>query len=141
MSGLVLHLSANQAARLLGAAYTCFPNECCGLIEGRCAEDGWHAVQLHEMPNIAEDPSRHFLIDPQPQITLLRRLRGTGHAVIGCFHSHPRGLAEPSTTDLERAVDDDFVWLIAGGVPDDFSFNAYVFSSGTFTKLTIDIPK
>lgn len=93
------------------------------------------------MPNIADDPARNFLIDPQPQIDLLRRLRGAEHAVIGCFHSHPGGRAEPSTTDLERAVDDGFIWLIAGGGPDDFSFNAYVFSSGSFTKLTIQIPE
>lgn len=137
----MLHLSATQAARLLGAAHTCFPNECCGLIEGRRADDGWHVVQLHEMPNIADDQARNFLIDPQPQIDLLRRLRGTAHAVIGCFHSHPGGLAEPSTTDLERAVDDGFIWLIAAGGPDDFSVNAYVFSSGAFTKLTIQIPE
>jgi len=138
---LVLHLPANQAARLLGAASTSFPNECCGLIEGSRADDGWRVAQLHEMPNIADDPARNFLIDPQPQITLLRRLRGTGRTVIGCFHSHPRSRAEPSTTDLERAVDNDFVWLIAGGGPDDFTFNAYLFSSATFTKLTIQIPK
>ena len=135
----MLHLPANQAARLLGAASACFPNECCGLIEGWRAEDGWHVAELHEMPNIADDPSRHFLIDPQPQIELLRRLRSTGRTVIGCFHSHPRGRAEPSATDLERAVDDDFIWLIAAGGPDDFTFNAYLFSSATFTNLTIQI--
>lgn len=137
----MLHLPANQAARLLGAAHTSFPNECCGLIEGRRAEDGWHVFQLHEIANVADDPSRHFLIDPQPQISLLRQLRDTDRAVIGCFHSHPKGRAEPSATDLERAVDDDFVWLIAGGGPDDFTFNAWLFSSGRFTKLTIKIPK
>ena len=135
----MLHLSANQAARLLGAAHTCFPNECCGLIEGTRNKDGWHVVQLHEMPNIAGDPSRHFLIDPQPQITLLRQLRGTECTVIGCFHSHPKTRAEPSATDLSSAAEDNFVWLIAGGWPDDFTFSAYVFSSGTFTKLTIEI--
>ena len=137
----MLHLSANQAARLLGAAHTCFPDECCGLIEGTRDKDGWHVVQLHEMPNVADDPSRHFLIDPQPQIDLLRQLRGTGHAVIGCFHSHPRARAEPSATDLRSAVDQDFIWLIAGGGPDDFSFAAWLFSSGAFTKLTIAIPE
>lgn len=141
MSGFVLHLSANHASRLLGAAQTCFPNECCGLIEGRHAEDGWHVVQLHEMPNIADDPSRHFLIDPQPQIELLRCFRGTDRSVIGCFHSHPNGRAEPSATDLQGAVDDGFVWLIAGGGAHDFIINAYLFSSGTFTKLTIEIPE
>jgi desampylase len=141
VSGLILRLSANEAARLLGAAQTSFPNECCGLIEGRRADDDWYVVQLHEMPNIADDPQRHFLIDPQPQIQLLRRLRGTDGAVIGCFHSHPNGRAEPSATDLKRAFEDQFVWLIAGGGPDDFAFAAYLFSFGTFTKLTINVPE
>lgn len=99
-------------------------------------------VQLHEIPNIADDPSRHFLIDPQPQIELLRGLRDTDRTVIGCFHSHPRSRAEPSATDLKSAAaEDDFVWLIAGGGPDDFSFAAYLFSSCSFTKLAIHIPE
>ena len=139
MSRLVLHLSTQQAARLLGAATTSFPEECCGLIEGTHDGDGWHVAELHEMPNIAANPSRHFLIDPQPQIELLRALRDSDHTVIGCFHSHPRTRAEPSATDLKSAADDDFIWLIAGGGPKDFSFAAYLFTSGAFTKLTVEI--
>lgn len=137
----MLHLPVNEAARLLGAAHACFPNECCGLIEGTRDNDGWHVVQLHEMPNIADNPAREFLVDPQCQIDLLRRLRGTAHSVIGCFHSHPGGRPVPSHEDRRRAFTDDCVWLIAGSGSDDFSFAAYVYSAGAFTKLTIEIPE
>lgn len=139
MTEQVLHLSADHAARFLGAAQACFPNECCGLLEGRRAEDGWHVAEVHEMPNVADEPAREFLVDPQSQIALLRRLRETARSVIGCFHSHPGGRAEPSAEDLARALADDSVWLIAAGGPDDFSFSAYLFSSGAFTHLRIEI--
>lgn len=141
MSGFVLHLVRDHAAKIMDAAKARSPNECCGLLEGVRAGGEWRVLAVHEMPNIADDPSRHFLIDPQPHIRLLGRLRGTNHAVIGCFHSHPMGRAEPSMTDLKSAVEDDFVWLIAAGAPPHFDLRAYLFTSGTFTKLRIDIPE
>lgn len=81
-----------------------FPRECCGLIEGT----GLRALALHPSTNIAPEPDR-FAIDPALHIALRRQLRGTGRAVIGCYHSHPNGRPEPSAHD----GDADFVWLIA----------------------------
>ncbi len=96
------------------AAANAYPNECCGLIEGVSAEDGWRALAVHEARNLADDPARHFLVDPEIQFRLLRALRGTGREIIGCFHSHPNGRAEPSPRDREGAGEDHFVWVIAG---------------------------
>ena len=118
MSGRALYLSDDLAAQLLGAAARAYPAECCGLIEGENAPDGWRAVALRETPNLAENPLRNFLIDPQAQFDLMRALRGAERRIIGCFHSHPDGAAEPSATDRASAFESDFLWLIAGGSPD-----------------------
>ena len=117
MSAPVLHLSDDLAARILMAAGKSFPAECCGLIEGSDTPDGWHAQTIHEGANLADDPRRHFLIDPELQFKLLRELRGGETRIIGCFHSHPGGGSEPSATDASNAAEDDFLWLIAGGSP------------------------
>lgn len=131
MSERALHLSDELAAQMLGAAARAFPLECCGLIEGVRTGDGWRMTALHEAANVAEDPARHFLIDPQRQFDLMRKLRASATRIIGCFHSHPEGPAEPSATDRVQALEDDFLWLIAGGSDESgFMLQAYVFSQG-----------
>ena len=109
-----------------------FPLECCGLIEGTRIEGGWRAAALHQAANLAEDPARHFLIDPQTQFDLMRALRAGENRIIGCFHSHPDGPPEPSATDRASAYEDDFLWLIAAGsAQSGFTLQAYVFSEAT----------
>jgi proteasome lid subunit RPN8/RPN11 len=128
----VLHLSDALAAQILKAAARAHPSECCGLIEGLDTADGWHVLALHETANIADDPARHFTIDPQAQFDLMRALRGSKQRIIGCFHSHPDGLPAPSAIDRANAFESDFLWLIAGGSPHSgFMLNAYDFLEGS----------
>ena len=124
---------------MLGTAARAFPLECCGLIEGIRIEGGWRATALHEAANLAEDPARRFLIDPQRQFDLIRALRGRETRIIGCFHSHPEGPALPSATDRAQALEDDFLWLIAGGSAESgFTLQAYVFTEESgFVRIAL----
>ena len=54
-----------------------------------------------------------FEIDPKDHIAAGKRARERGQRIIGCYHSHPNGVAEPSAQDLSRAGEKDFLWLIA----------------------------
>ena len=138
MAQRILHLSDELAARVLMAASRAYPNECCGLIEGADAPDGFRALAIHDAKNIAEDPRRRFLIDPQTQFDLMRRLRGADTRIIGCFHSHPSGEAKPSAADRAEAYETDFLYLIAGGGPELFILKAYLFTDATeFSPVTI----
>jgi proteasome lid subunit RPN8/RPN11 len=129
VSARVLHLDPELAEVVLEAAARAFPQECCGLIEGIETAEGWRVLAVHQATNVAEDPARNFLIDPQAQFKLLRGLRGSGRRVIGCFHSHPGGAPRPSATDRVSAAQSDFLWLIAGGSPETgFMLGAYLFS-------------
>jgi len=127
-AGSTLYLSDALAARVLAAASRAYPNECCGLIEGVSVPDGWRALAIHEAANIAEHPARRFLIDPKAQFDLMRRLRGSESALIGCFHSHPDGCPEPSATDRDEAYESGFLYLIAAGRPDMFTLSAFLFT-------------
>lgn len=121
-----LVLSGTLYEQLIAEARAAFPNECCGLIEGTATPEGWRATALHGSKNLAADPARAFLIDPKVHFDLLRRLRGTERAIIGCYHSHPGGLGQPSERDRAEAMDDGFVWLIAG----EGEANGYLFDAG-----------
>jgi proteasome lid subunit RPN8/RPN11 len=138
MTRRILHLPDDLAARVLLAASRAFPSECCGLIEGADTADGWCALAVHEAKNIAEDPQRRFLIDPQAQFDLMRALRDTNTRIIGCFHSHPDGDPSPSAADRVEAYESGFLYLIAAGTADMFTLKAYVFTDPSgFSPLAI----
>lgn len=130
-------LSHDLRARIETEARTAFPVECCGLLEG--ARDGGtvRIAAIHPTRNLADAPGR-FAIDPQAHIRLLRALRGTGRAIVGCYHSHPEGRAEPSAHDREAAAEENFIWLIEA-LPKTgaATLAAFVFCDGDFVPLTL----
>jgi proteasome lid subunit RPN8/RPN11 len=123
------HALCGQIVREATAAY---PAECCGLIEGIVSDEGARAVACHPIRNVAKANDR-FELDPAQQIRLLKALRGTGREIIGCYHSHPNGRAEPSARDLAGAADENFLWLIAAG---DI-LAAYVHSAAVFHPVRL----
>lgn len=99
-------------------ARAAFPAECCGLLEGVLEEGGGvRVLAVHRAANLAFDPTTGFEIDPAEHFRLLRGLRGTGRAAVGCYHSHPNGRSQPSDRDRATGCADGFVWvIIATGV-------------------------
>lgn len=97
-------------AKMVRAAEAAFPRECCGLLIG---STGGETIVDEIVPteNQAAEASR-FLIDPQTQFDWLRRLRGSGRSIVGHYHSHPNGRAQPSDYDAEMASEPGQVWLI-----------------------------
>jgi desampylase len=84
------------------------PRECCGLLLGT-------ANAIHDFvrsPNLADDPTRRFLIDPRAHFDARRRARDRGLALVGFYHSHPHSAPVPSATDLEGATYADHWYLI-----------------------------
>lgn len=97
------------------------------MLEG-VRRDGLFIVQaLHPARNLSAEPDC-FEIDPRDHIAAVKKARGAGAAVIGCYHSHPEGAARPSARDLAGAGEDNFLWLIAAGE----RLEAFVYSDGSF---------
>ena len=117
-------------------ARAAYPHECCGLIEGVREGGGARALAVHPTANFAPDANR-FEIDPVAHLRLLRELRGTGREIIGCYHSHPDGRAEPSELDSEGMRDDGFVWVIAALLSDDAPATFAAFEGRSFRVLSL----
>lgn len=115
-------------ARIAQDARAAFSRECCGLLEGVRDGDAVRVTALHPSSNLAADSDR-FEIDPALQFRLLRE----GRTVVGCYHSHPGGQAEPSPRDAEGAGESGFVWLIAGAD----GLGAFVWDGARFRRLAI----
>ena len=120
-------LPGDLRAQILHQAATAHPHECCGLIAGvRMAAD-FRVLALHPARNLAVDADR-FDIDPRDHLVASKAARTAGHQIIGCYHSHPDGGAEPSARDLAGAGEENFLWLIAAGG----NLAAFVYLCGGF---------
>ncbi|WP_404713584.1 M67 family metallopeptidase [Sphingomonas sp. MMS24-J13] len=83
--------------------------EVCGLLLGTDRR----VQRIVPTGNVAADPSRAFEIDPAALFAALRAERRGGAGVIGHYHSHPNGRAEPSPCDL-AAAEPGKIWIIIG---------------------------
>lgn len=112
----MIRIAAADLARVVAAAEAAYPLECCGMLAGRAEGTGAAraitVTAVHPSANIAAEPRHSFEIDPVLRLRLQRELRGSGDTVVGLYHSHPDGRAQPSATDLDRAWEPDLVWLI-----------------------------
>lgn len=86
------------------------PDEACGILLGR---DG-RVEHAQPAANVHPTPRTHFEIDPQALIDAHRAARAGGPQVLGYYHSHPVGPAEPSAVDQAMAAGDGSVWAIVG---------------------------
>ncbi len=93
------------------AAIVASPKECCGLLLGQ----NLRVSNYLKANNVADNPERHFEIDPAVLIAAERAARCDGPDILGYFHSHPTGNTEPSTTDAKNAAPDGRIWLILNG--------------------------
>lgn len=101
------------------------PEEVCGVLGGKRAADrrtdgaGNEATgtdeagrpdsitrvrSVHRAANAARSPRRTYLIDPEEQLAVMEAIEESSQEVVGFYHSHPMGPAEPSPTDERRAT-------------------------------------
>lgn len=102
-------LTSGALATLLEEATRAHPLECCGLLLGQ----GARIDAARPAANVHPDPARHFEIDPAALIAAHKAARAGGAQLLGYYHSHPTGVAEPSATDRAMASGDGRIWAIA----------------------------
>jgi proteasome lid subunit RPN8/RPN11 len=105
---MMLWISSELLARLAALAAASPEAEVCGLLLGR----GNEVEAILPAANVAAMPAMHFEVDPAALIGAHRASREGGPQVIGCYHSHPNGRAEPSAEDAAQASPDGQFWII-----------------------------
>jgi len=84
--------------------------EVCGLLFGTAAR----IDAAEPVANVAPEKARRFELDPARLLAAHKVARSGGPAMVGHYHSHPGGRAEPSRFDAEEAVTGS-LWLIVAG--------------------------
>jgi proteasome lid subunit RPN8/RPN11 len=116
------------------------PNECCGLLVGRAGE----IIEAIPASNGASEATKRYEISPVDYFAQIRRCRRINEqqsetfAVIGAYHSHPRGTPEPSETDNAQAFR-DFVFVIVGLGGAGMQIAAYTLAGDTLTPVPLAV--
>ena len=94
---------------IAGHLLSAWPNEGCGVLVGDVTAGG--VKRVYEAVGMANvEPARgrdRYQLDPRANMKLEVRLRDRKYSyaslILGFFHSHPDGVAQPSAIDLEMA--------------------------------------
>jgi len=108
--------------------------ECCGVLAG--AED----LISRNFPaeNVAANPGKNYEIAPAEVCALMRTMRAERIEFLGIYHSHPKGEAEPSLTDVELAYYPDIAYFIIS-LQWEPAVRAFSIQDGSVTGLLIEI--
>ncbi len=107
---MVVRFSTTLLRSILDEATASPDREICGLLFGTYDT----VVSRTPSRNVAVDPSSAFEIDPTVLVAAHRAQRLGGPAIIGCYHSHPTGVVDPSPRDAADAQPNGWLWLIVG---------------------------
>lgn len=114
----MLLITTDNLRELIETAEAAYPEEACALLLGAAGPgDRRQVSRILISPNLAEDKERNFEIDPGLRIGVERDLRNSSERIVGIWHSHPNGRAEPSAIDLASAYEPEFAWLITAVRP------------------------
>lgn len=101
-STLQLTRSAYDALRV--HAEQAYPAECCGVLLGRPAPEGWRVAEAVRTTNASADSARdRYSIAPAELVKIEMDARHRGLDIAGFYHSHPDHPAQWSRTDLAEA--------------------------------------
>jgi len=100
---MTLQLAPALRDRIREHLTAAYPEEGCGFLLG--TDGGAREVRqvVGARNTSAERHSHHFTIAPEEFLAADRHARQSGLDVLGFFHSHPDGVARPSSTDVEDA--------------------------------------
>jgi desampylase len=112
----LIDLSDENRRQIVDHCRAALPNEGCGML----ALDGDRVVKVYPTGNDDSSPTS-YTVPPQDHYDALMDAESHGWRLGGVFHSHPRGPATMSTTDLARVTDPDWVYVVVnlnGDEPD-----------------------
>jgi len=116
-----------------------YPKEGCGLLIG--GENGSERWIERAIPaaNADPDPERRYAIAPEEFLELEKRARQRGLQVVGFYHSHPDGGAEPSPSDAAEAWP-HYTYVIVGVESEDVGIpTAWRFVVGVFVRESTEM--
>ena len=110
------------------------PEEACGLLAG-CDDQGEKVMPI---TNELHSPDR-FRMAAQELVEAFISMDGKGWELTAIYHSHPRGPAQPSATDLKEFAYPGSLYLIWSPQDGEWSCRAFEMQEQESTEIPISI--
>jgi len=102
-----LEIPEDLLSRLIEHARQKYPLESCGILVGKNGK----ITRVYSMENI-EKSSSSYLMAPEEQLRVFRKIEEEGLELSAIYHSHPHSPAFPSQRDVDYAFYPDSLILI-----------------------------
>ena len=123
-------------SRIVAQARQGKPDEVCGWLAG----EGNRVREVFQVPNVAEDPRMAFEMDPEAQLSTMRKIRDLGLDLTGTYHSHPRTPALPSTLDRKLSAYPEAAHFIVSLFDRDPDVRCYRINGEGFSRMPLHPP-
>jgi proteasome lid subunit RPN8/RPN11 len=109
-----LHLSGSQYRTIVAHCYDGLPDEACGLLAGSVGTDLEPTGSVHTVYPCrnADASARTYTVEGQDYLHADSDARSHDVDLIGVWHSHTHSDAYPSDTDVRRALEPFWVYVI-----------------------------
>lgn len=112
------------------------PFEICGLIAGIKNR----SKKVYPITNIENSPTS-FRMSPQEQLNALLDIENNNFDLLAIYHSHPKGPAHPSPTDIEKSYDPNTPNIIISFNEDNWELNAFSITGSQYQRVKLIIDK
>jgi proteasome lid subunit RPN8/RPN11 len=133
----VLRLSRAIYVEMVAHCLVGLPEEACGLLVG--AYGGDEATHLFVTPNAAAS-AMVYEIDPREMLRVDRAARDLGADIMGVFHSHTHTDACPSPTDVAKALDPGWHYVLVSLRDTQPVVRSYLIRDGAITEEPVEVP-
>jgi proteasome lid subunit RPN8/RPN11 len=103
-----MEMPAEVCDAMVAHARFCYPEEACGLLA--CDPEG-RVRMVYALTNAEHSPVA-YTVDPAEHLNAMRHAERNGWELAGVFHSHTHSPAYPSPTDVARAVEPGWVYVL-----------------------------
>jgi len=124
---------------ILDHALASADREVCGILGGEHGADRSRAVTVRRAENAADERRTAYRIDPAEQLELMDDIEDAGQAVVGFYHSHPQGPAQPSATDAARATWPGYSYLVVDCSGEYQHVDSWRWTGEQFTRETVSV--
>jgi [CysO sulfur-carrier protein]-S-L-cysteine hydrolase len=132
----VLQITRTLWLEMIGHAYDGLPDEACGLLVGDFTTRS--VSVFHPTANAARS-SRVYDIDGRDYLRVDREAQGGGLDIVGVMHSHTHTEAYPSPTDVEKAVDPNWHYIIVSLKRAEPALRSFRITDGKIEEETVTV--
>ena len=134
----MLRLTPGVREQVVSHCLAGVPEEACGLLGGIPQGDDVAAVMCWPGRNLAAS-STLYELDPGDHLRADREAEGKGLEIVGVFHSHTHTEAYPSPTDVARAPDPEWHYLLVSVADEEPVLRSFHIREGVITEEPVEI--